>query len=190
MSAKFFEKPADLRKWFDTNHEKLTEQWIAYYKKASKKPSITWDESVKEAICFGWIDGLRKSIDETAYMIRFTPRKPNSIWSLKNMKTIDRLIKEKKMKPAGMVIYEKRKAEKTGVYAFEQKEASELSKEFESLFKANKKAWTFFAGQAPSYQKTAIHWVMRAKQEKTREKRMDDLIIASEDGLRAKPFRY
>lgn len=189
MSVKFFKNQVQLRKWFEKNHEKLSEQWIGYYKKTTKIPSITWDESVEEAICFGWIDGLRKSIDEKAYKIRFTPRKPNSNWSLKNMKTIEYLIKEKKMKAAGMAIFEKRKEAKTGVYAFEQREAVKLSKEFESIFKASKNAWTFFNNQAPSYQKTALYWVTSAKQEKTRIKRLNDLIEASGAGLRAKPFR-
>ncbi len=189
MSVKFFKNPALLRKWFEKNHEKSTEQWIGYYKKATKKPSITWDESVEEALCFGWIDGLRKSIDDTAYKIRFTPRKPNSFWSLKNMKTMDLLIKEKRMKPAGMAIFEKRKEENTGVYAFEQKVFTELPKDYVALFKTNKKAWSYFDRQAPSYKKLAIYWVVSAKQEKTRDKRINDLIEASEHELRAKPFR-
>jgi len=189
MAPKFFKTPEALRKWFEKNHEKLSEQWVGYYKKKTKKASITWDESVEEALCVGWIDGLRKSIDEEAYMIRFTPRRPNSIWSFKNLKSIERLTKEKRMKPAGIAIFEKRKADKTGIYSFEQNEVVTFPKAYESIFKKHKKAWTFYTGQAPSYQKTAVHWVMSAKQEKTRDKRLNDLIEASKGGLRAKPFR-
>ncbi len=188
MKPLFFKTPTELRKWFVKNHDKSTEQWIGYYKKATKKESITWDESVEEAICFGWIDGLRKSIDDEAYMIRFTPRKPNSFWSLKNMKTIKVLIEKGLMHEAGLAIYAQRDEKKTGVYAFEQKKIV-FSTDYENTFKENKKAWTFFTTQAPSYKRLVTYWVMSAKQEKTRIKRLNELINDSENHLRVKQFR-
>ncbi len=189
MDILFFKTSKNFRKWLAEHHDKQTEQWVGYYKKATKKETITWEESVKEAICFGWIDGIRKSINEESYKIRFTPRKPNSIWSLKNMKIIQELIDKGLMHQAGLDIYAKRKESKTGIYAFEQKNVA-LSVDYEKQLKANKKAWTYFSTKAqPSYRKTAIHWVMSAKQEKTRIKRLNQLIADSEDERKVKPFR-
>lgn len=188
MKPLFFKTPIALRNWFSKNHDKSTEQWIGYYKKATKKESITWDESVAEAICFGWIDGLRKSIDDEAYMIRFTPRRPNSFWSLKNMKTIKVLIEKGLMHEAGLAIYAQRDEKKTGVYAFEQKKIV-FSTDYENTFKENKKAWTFFTSQAPSYKRLVTYWVMSAKQEKTRLKRLKQLINDAENHLKVKHYR-
>ena len=185
---KFFKTPADFNKWLNKNHTKKSEQWVGYYKVATKKPSISWTESVEEAICYGWIDGLRKTIDEESYMIRFTPRKENSIWSSKNMTIIKKLQKEKRMKPAGNAIFQKRKAAKTSIYAYENEKVP-LSKSYENLLKKNKKAAKWFYASAPSYQKTATHWVMRAKQEATQLRRLNELIQSAENGECAKPFR-
>ncbi|MBT29597.1 MAG: bacteriocin-protection protein [Thalassobius sp.] len=188
MEVLFFPTPADLKKWFVENHDQLGEVWVGYYKKSVKKDSITWEESVEEAICYGWIDGIRKTIDEESYKIRFTPRKKNSIWSLKNINTVEKLIKEKRMQESGLAAYKLRKESKSGIYAFEQ-EKTAFSKEFESQFRQNNKAWKYFNEEAPYYKKIAIHWVMSAKQEKTRIKRLETLIEDSENHLRIKSQR-
>ncbi len=188
MELLFFKTQEDFANWLEKNHDSVRELWVGYYKKATKKASITWDESVEAAICFGWIDGLRKSIDGESYKIRFTPRRPKSNWSLKNIKTVKELIKKDLMRDAGMRAYELHKEHKTLVYAYEKKEVP-LSAEFEAQFKKHEKAWAFFSSQAPSYQRIATHWVMSAKQEKTQHKRLNGLIESSENELRAKPFR-
>lgn len=179
MNPIFFETQSDLRKWFEKNHKKLNEQWIGYYKKHTGKASITWSESVDQAICFGWIDGLRKSIDDESYMIRFTPRKPNSNWSAVNIKKVEKLQKLGLMKLEGMTAYKRKKERKSKQYSYEQKDV-ELSKEYEAVFKKNKKAWQYFDKKlAPSYKRISIRWVMSAKQEKTRVKRLQILIDSS-----------
>ena len=188
MEVLFFKNPSELKFWFAQNHDKFSEVWVGYYKKGTNKASITWDESVEEAICYGWIDGIRKSIDKESYKIRFTPRKKSSIWSLKNIKTVEKLIKENRMESTGLKAFELRKEEKSGIYAFEQKKIA-FSKEFEKVFKQNSKAWKFFTDQPPYYKKTATHWVMSAKQEKTRIKRMEALIQDSENQFKIKQLR-
>lgn len=182
MHPKFFKTKKELRKWFEKNHLKLDEVWIGYYKKATGKKSITWSESVDEAICFGWIDGIRKSIDEVSYTNRFTPRRPNSNWSAVNIDKVKRLTELGLMKPEGIKAYKKRKSNKSKVYSYEQ-ESDQLEKSFEKIFKKNKKAWQFFNEKlAPSYRKTSIRWVMSARQEKTRIKRLEILIASSAKG--------
>lgn len=184
MQPNFFKTQKDLRKWFEENHNKLDEVWIGYYKKATGKPSITWPESVDEAICFGWIDGIRKSIDEERYMIRFTPRKKNSNWSTVNIEKVKKLTKLGKMKPEGIEAYKRRKEHKSKVYSYEQK-IIQLDKSYEDKFKKNKKAWKFFNEKlAPSYKKSSIRWVMSAKQEKTRLTRLEVLVDSSAKGER------
>ncbi|SHI74009.1 Uncharacterized conserved protein YdeI, YjbR/CyaY-like superfamily, DUF1801 family [Tangfeifania diversioriginum] len=188
MKPEFFKTYNDFGDFLAENHNKLNELWVGFYKKSSGKESITWDESVKVAISFGWIDGLRKSIDEESYKIRFTPRKPGSNWSDKNIKTARILIGKNRMHPSGRKAFDQRKEKKSRVYSFEQPQVT-FSKEFESTFKENKKAWAFFTSQAPYYQRTAIHWVMSAKQEKTRQKRLNELINDSENRRKVKPLR-
>lgn len=188
MNIIYFKKPAELRKWFVNNWDKLDEAWIGYYKKATKKESITWEESVQEAIAFGWIDGIRKSVDNESYKVRFTPRRKNSIWSLRNIKIAEELIKNDLMQAPGLASYKLRKEAKSGVYAFEQEKVS-FSKEFETQFKANQKSWDFFNQQAPYYKKIVTHWVMSAKQEKTRIRRLNTLIEDSENHLKVKHLR-
>jgi len=181
MTPTFFAKQSDLRKWFEKNHEKQTELLVGFYKVGSGKLSITWPQSVDEAICFGWIDGVRKSIDKDSYCIRFTPRRPTSIWSAINIKKVEELTKQGLMKPAGLASFEKREEKKSRIYAYE-KEPATLDKNYEKTFKANKKAWTFFKSQAPSYQKVLVHWIMSAKQEATQISRLEKLISSSETG--------
>jgi uncharacterized protein YdeI (YjbR/CyaY-like superfamily) len=175
-NVKFFKTSMDLRKWFEKNHEKLQEQWIGYYKKDSGKPSITWQESVDQALCFGWIDGIRKSIDEKSYTIRFTPRKLTSIWSAININRVTELKKLGLMKKSGLDIFENRDVKKSNLYSFEQRKNPKLSTAQIKKFKANKKAWAFFSSQAPWYQRTSTWWVISAKQEATQLKRLAQLM--------------
>lgn len=183
MSATFFPTPQDFRDWLDKNHKTEQELLVGFYKVGTKKPSITWSESVDQALCFGWIDGVRRSIDEESYSIRFTPRKPTSIWSVVNIKKIEELTKAGLMKEAGLEAFKLRKEERSGIYSHE-KEPSKLTSEYEGQFKANKKAWEFFEEQAPSYKKVMIHWIMSAKQEKTQISRLEKTISESENGKR------
>lgn len=178
MKPTFFATPALFRKWFEKNHKKASELLVGFYKTGSGKPSITWPQSVDEALCFGWIDGVRRSIDGDSYSIRFTPRKPGSIWSAINIKKVAELTAKGLMKPEGLAAFEKRRDSHSKVYSFEQ-EKIDFDPNYEKLLKANKKAWTFFDKQVASYKKPAMHWVMSAKQEATRLKRLDTLIECS-----------
>ena len=189
MQPTFFSNSKDFRKWFEKNHEKSKELLVGFYKVTSGKKSITWPESVDEAICFGWIDGVRKSIDSESYCIRFTPRKPGSIWSAINIKKVEALTQKGLMYPTGIEAYSKRKEHKSKIYSYE-KEPEILSNAFLKKFKANKKAWKYFQSMAPSYQRTAIHWVMTAKQEVTKMKRLKELINDSAMGRKIKSLNY
>lgn len=180
----FFPNPAAWRRWLARNHVTAKEQWVGFYKTHTGKPSITWPESVDEALCYGWIDGLRKSIDETAYKIRFTPRKPTSIWSAVNIARVDELTKLGRMAAAGLAAFAKRKHEKSGVYGYERKKDAELEPAWQLRFERNKKAWTWFSTQAPWYRRIAYHWVMSAKKEETRLRRFEQLLSDSSKGER------
>lgn len=190
MEPIFFESPAAFRKWLEKNHTKEKEVLVGFHKTKTGKPSMTWPESVDQALCFGWIDGVRKSIDEHSYTIRFTPRKPTSIWSAINIKKVEALTEKGLMKPAGQAAFSHRKEHKSKIYSFEQdRENMKLEPAQEKQFKANKKAWKFFTEQAPSYQRTAIWLVISAKQEATRTKRLETLIADSEAGIWIKQLR-
>jgi len=189
MHITFFKTPAEFRSWLKKNHKKEKELLVGFYKTKSGKPSITWPESVHEALCFGWIDAMRKSIDDESYYIRFTHRKPESIWSNINIKKMEELIKNGLVLAAGLEAYKKRKEKKSGVYSYEN-ETVNLSKDFEKKLKADKKAWKFFQSQAPSYKKVASRWVMTAKQEATRIKRLHELIDDSRAGMKIRMLRY
>lgn len=179
MDIRFFEHPEQLRAWFQEHHASAEELFVGYYKKASGKTSITWQQSVDEALCFGWIDSVRRSLDEESYCNRFTPRKPNSIWSAVNIARVEALSQEGRMQPAGLAAFERRKQAKSRVYSYEQAQPSELSEALLAQFQLNSDAWNFFQAQAPSYQRTAIHWIMSAKQEATRQRRLEQLISDS-----------
>jgi uncharacterized protein YdeI (YjbR/CyaY-like superfamily) len=183
MQPIFFKHPSEFRYWLEQNHLTETEVLVGFYKKNSNKPSLTWSQSVDQALCFGWIDSVRKSIDEECYCIRFTPRKPTSIWSGINIKKVEELTKNGLMQPAGLAAYNNRKEEKSKVYSFEN-ETKELDSEFENLFKKNIIAWDFFISQAPSYKKAVIHWIMTAKQETTKHSRLLKTIRESENHKR------
>lgn len=184
----FFPTPADWRKWLAANHDKESELLVGYYKKDTGKPSITWPESVDQALCFGWIDGIRKSIDEESYTIRFTPRKASSIWSAYNTKRFGELSEQGLVHPAGQAAFDKRKPEKSGIYSFEQGDKIELDEVYLKQLKANAKAYEFFEAQAPSYQRTVRHWIMSAKRPETQQKRLETLIEDSANERRIKQF--
>jgi uncharacterized protein YdeI (YjbR/CyaY-like superfamily) len=175
MKITFFVSSSDFRDWLEAHHADARELWVGFYKKNSGKPSITWPESVDQALCFGWIDGVRKSLDTQSYMIRFSPRKPTSIWSAVNMKRAEELITQGLMQPAGEAAYALRKENRSGIYSYEQREAS-LPGAYEKTLKAHKAAWDFFQAQPPSYRKIAFWWVVSAKKEETRLKRLQKLI--------------
>lgn len=183
MKPTFFSKSSEFRKWLSKNHKKETELLAGFYKVDSRKPSMTWSQSVDEALCFGWIDAVRKSIDDKSYTIRFTRRKPSSIWSAVNIKKMAALIKKDLVKPEGLAAFEKRKENKSKIYSYE-KPPAKLDKKFEKKFKAQKKAWTFFQSQPPGYQKVVIHWVMSAKQVATLIRRLEAVMASSQAGKR------
>jgi len=187
MAPTYFKSPAEFGKWLAKNHARYEELWVGYYKKGTGKPSLTWAQSVAEALCYGWIDGLRKSVDDDSYMIRFTPRRPGSTWSAVNIRTANLLIREGRMRPAGLVAFQARRADRSETYSYENRLA--LAPELIKRLKANKKAWTFFSNQPAGYQRTAGHWVMAAKREETRLRRLDALIADSTAGLKIKPLR-
>jgi uncharacterized protein YdeI (YjbR/CyaY-like superfamily) len=185
----YFETPLDLRSWFEEHHESARELWVAFHKKATGRRSITWQESVDEALSFGWIDGIRKSINVDAYVIRFTPRKRGSIWSKVNIERANALIREGRMRPAGLRAFEARDTRKSGVYSFEQRAAAKLLPAEVKQFRANARAWAFFDSQPPGYRKTAIWWVVSAKRPETRARRLTTLIRDSAAGTRIAPLR-
>jgi uncharacterized protein YdeI (YjbR/CyaY-like superfamily) len=189
MQPHFFAKAVDFRKWLEKNHEKKKELQVGFYKVGSGKPSMNWSESVDEALCFGWIDGIRKSLDETSYTIRFTPRKPSSIWSGINVKKVEALKKLGLIKPAGMAAFEKKQDHKSKIYEYENK-PKKLHKEYEKKLKASKKAIAFIQSMPPLYQRLVVHWVMSAKQESTRLRRLETLIKDSEAKRKIKPLSY
>ena len=177
----FFATPAKWRDWIEKHHHERQELLVGFYKKDSGKPSITWPESVDAALCFGWIDGVRRRIDDLSYTIRFTPRKPRSIWSAVNIKRVHELASAGLMHPAGIKAFEAREPARSAVYSFEQKGV-----EFEAVqkrrFRANRAAWKFFASQAPWYRRAATWWVVNAKRPETRGKRLAALIEDSARG--------
>ena len=185
MKPRFFASPALWRKWLAANHARADEILVGFYKRDSGKPSITWPESVDEALCYGWIDGIRRRIDDQRYSIRFTPRRPRSIWSVVNLKRATALVKERRMTAAGLRAFNARSRDRSGIYSFEQRKALTLSAADQARFKANPEAWRFFSALAPGYRRTAIFWVVSAKREETRRRRLTRLI---EDAERHKPI--
>ncbi len=180
-NIKFFKTQSDFRKWLGKNHNKKEELWVGYFKKSTGLKSITWPESVDEAICFGWIDGIRKSIDEESYKIRFTPRNPSSYWSKKNLNRAKELVKLGMMHSSGLKLLNEYDENRTEKYSYER-EKMELSDEFITEFKKNKTAWKFFQNQPQYYKKISVIWVMSAKKVETQKRRLDTLINDSENG--------
>lgn len=184
----FFKSAGDLREWLCKHHDRETELWVGYYKKGSGKPTVAYSESVDQAICFGWIDGVRHNIDEVSYKIRFTPRKSRSIWSSVNIRKANELTKHGLMHQAGAEAFASRTEDRSEIYSFEHKGIRELDPAYEKRLAANKKAKAFFDAQIPSYRRTVTHWVMSAKKEETRLHRLDLLIKSSEKGQWAPPY--
>src|SRR5215467_868139 len=175
VKIKYFKSANDFRRWLDKNYGSTQELWVGYYKKASQQPSMTWPQSVDEALCFGWIDGIRKSVDDVRYTIRFTPRRRGSIWSAVNIKRARELSDKGLMKPSGVVAFEARKENRSGVYSYEQRSAS-LDGDYEKKLRKHKAAWDFFYAQPPSYRKAIGWWIVSAKQEATRLTQLEKLI--------------
>lgn len=191
MKPMFFATPAAWRAWLESNHGDTAELLVGFHKKDSGKPSITWPESVDGALCFGWIDGVRRRIDETSYSIRFTPRRTRSTWSNVNIRRVEELTKLGLMHQAGLKAFGRRDEKRSGTYLYELGEVPSFDSAHEQHFRANRVAWQFFAAQPPGYRKLAAKWVMTAKRELTRRKRLDTLIDDSQNqrriGLLARP---
>lgn len=183
---RFFTTEEEFADWLGNNHATASDLWVGYYKKRTGRPSITWSQSVDAALCYGWIDGVRKSIDAQSYKIRFTPRNPKSVWSAVNVNKVKKLTKLGKMKPAGLALYNIRKDEEG--YTSDSRRMS-LDPKFEEELKASETAWAFFSGLAPSYKRDSIWWVMSAKREETRLKRFAILLASSKDGKKIPMLR-
>ncbi len=183
MPPSYFPTPADFRAWLSQHHASATELVVGFHKVGSGTPSMTWTESVREALCFGWIDGVRRSVDAERYTIRFTPRRRGCNWSAVNVKHVEELTAAGRMQPAGILAFEARMANKTGVYAFEQRSA-ELPEPYAGRLAADTKAATFFASLPAGYRKQAMWWIVSAKREATREARLSTLIACCARGER------
>ncbi|MEI6554463.1 MAG: YdeI/OmpD-associated family protein [Paludibacter sp.] len=179
MSLVFFANQFEFRKWLEKNHLTETELIVGFYKVSSCKPSMTWSESVDQAICFGWIDSIRRTVDNESYSIRFTPRNPKSIWSEVNIKKVETLLEKGLMAPKGLELFKNRKEDKSALYSYENK-PGEFPEEFRIKLESNKEAFEFFKKQSMSYKKTACFWVLSAKLEETRKNRLEKLIVKSE----------
>ena len=178
MKPKYFRSSREFRRWLETHHATARELLVGFHKRTSGRPSLTWPESVDEALCFGWIDGIRRRVDDERYSIRFTPRRPGSIWSVVNTKRVAALMRAGRLHDAGLKVFRARDPGKTRQYSFER-EAATLPPQFERQFRANVAAWVYFTAAAPSYRKVATHWVVSAKQAATRERRLALLIARS-----------
>jgi uncharacterized protein YdeI (YjbR/CyaY-like superfamily) len=176
----YFATPDDLRAWFERHHASERELVVGFYKKGSGVPSITWPEAVDEALCVGWIDGVRQGVDDQRYSNRFTPRTKRSTWSAVNIKRAKELIELGRMRPAGIDAFERRTDDRSAIYSYEQRRNATLEPAHERRFRRNRAAWTFFQAQPPGYRRTAIHWVVSAKKAETRERRLATLIEDSE----------
>lgn len=178
MPPRFFDSALQFREWLEDNHASVAELVVGFRKVGTGMPNMTWSDSVDEALCFGWIDGVRKRIDDSAYLIRFTPRRKESIWSLVNVAKVQALTTQGRMRPAGLAAYEARRHQKTGVYAFEREQAAELAPAEVRAFKKNPSAWKYFESCPPSYRKVIMHWVVSAKRPATRVRRFEQLVQA------------
>ncbi|SPF43879.1 conserved hypothetical protein [Candidatus Sulfotelmatobacter kueseliae] len=185
MKLVFFKSPADFRRWLEASHQRYSELWVGFYKKSSKKPSITYSEALDEALCFGWIDGVRNRVDNDAYTVRFTPRKARSQWSAVNIRRAQELADRGRMHPAGLKAFEGAKHQPRK-YSYEQRHHSSFSRGQVRQFRANRNAWDFFQSQPPWYRRTATFWVVSAQKGETRQRRLDILIA---DSANAKPIK-
>jgi uncharacterized protein YdeI (YjbR/CyaY-like superfamily) len=187
--AVYFPSPAAFRRWLAANHETAAELIVGFHKTHTGRPTLTWPESVDEALCFGWIDGIRRRVDAERYTIRFTPRRKRSIWSQINVKRVGVLTREGRMRPAGLRAFEARHADRTGLYSFERRETAAFDPAELKQFRARRRAWRFFESQPPGYRKVATFYVTSAKRLETRARRLAMLIADSEAGQRIAPIR-
>jgi uncharacterized protein YdeI (YjbR/CyaY-like superfamily) len=184
----YFESPRELRDWFDANHETADELWLGYWKKATGRPTVSWSDAVDEALCVGWIDSIRYSVDAERSRQRFTPRRRGSNWSAINVAKIGQLTKEGRMRPAGLRAFEERAPERTGVYSYENRHQARLTDEEEARFRADEQAWAWFQARPPSYRTGAVWWIVSAKRPETRERRLAELIEESAKGRMPRPL--
>ena len=183
MEPTFFPSALAFREWLEEHHATEGELLVGFFKKGSGEPSVTWPESVDEALCFGWIDGVRKRIDDRSYTIRFTPRRPRSTWSKVNIARAQELIERGRMRPAGLAAFEARRENRSGVYSYEQRKP-ELEPPYDQLLRQDEAAWDFFRSQPPSYRKAVSWWILSAKREDTRLRRLEKLKVCSAEGQR------
>jgi uncharacterized protein YdeI (YjbR/CyaY-like superfamily) len=186
--AIYFRSGHELRDWFDANHETATELWIGYHRKATGRPSVTWSESVDEALCVGWIDSVRYSVEGGRFVQRLTPRRKGSNWSAVNIAKVGQLIDEGRMKPAGLAAFEARSEERSAIYSYERRKEAAFEPDQEARFRGNEAAWAWFEARPASYRTAAIYWVVSAKRPETREKRLETLIEDSAAGRTVKPL--
>ncbi len=188
MKITYFKTQTEFRKWLEKNHAKLSELWVGFHKKSTLKQSITYPEALDEALCYGWIDGVRKNVNETSYTIRFTPRKKQSHWSGVNVKRFNELLELKLIRPAGLKAFQDSDIKKSLKYA-EERKSVKLESRYEKQFKSDKKAWEFFNAQPPGYQRICVFWIMSAKQEETRKRRLSLLMNYSQNQKRLETFK-
>lgn len=183
MEPKFFKTPQDFRKWLEANHDKAIELLVGFWKKGSRYECMTWPESVDQALCFGWIDGVRRRIDDERYSIRFTPRRPRSVWSAVNIAKFNELVKNGSMQDAGRAAYDRRQDKRSVIYSYEN-EAVRLDPASEKQFRNKKPAWKFFSAQPNWYRRQKAYWIANAKRDETRLRRLEKLIAACVEGKR------
>jgi uncharacterized protein YdeI (YjbR/CyaY-like superfamily) len=188
MEVHFFETPAQWRAWLEANHDTATEVEVGFRRRATGLPTMTWSEAVDEALCFGWIDGVRHSIDETSYRNRFTPRKPTSTWSKVNVAKVQALEAAGKMRPPGRAAFERRTEANSGIYSFEGDRAEELPEPYAAVLAADAEASADFAARPRWYRRAVVHWVTSAKREATRERRLAQLVECSAQGREVPPL--
>jgi len=184
MPPRFFATAADFRRWLERNSVTTGELVVGFRKVGSGRASMNWPDSVDEALCFGWIDGVRKRIDDQSYLIRFTPRKAGSIWSTVNVAKAERLIAQGLMQPAGLAAYQCRTAARTSIYSYEQVEEARLTDEEQRRFRRDNTAWSYFQAAPAAYRRTMLHWIAAAKRPETRARRLERLIVACAEGTR------
>lgn len=188
-NVKHFATPGDFRAWLEAHADEGGELWLGYWKKDSGRPSVTWEDTVDEALCHGWIDGIRKRIDDEAYTIRFTPRRPDSIWSRRNIERYAVLEAEGRIRPPGREAYERRKDDRTGLYSFERDRPAELPDSYLDALRTNPAAWSDWEARPPGYKRQVTHWIMSAKRKETRDRRLGALIEDGAEGRKVKPLR-